>query len=385
MDNFRMPERVKARHILLKTVGKSDAEKKQLEAKAQDLLKQLKSGADFADLAKKSSDDTGTAQNGGTLDWVVRGQTPPEFEKAAFSLKPKELSNVVTTPIGYHIIQVMEKEPARVKPFEEVKANLASDLKKQGLGEKVQSIGDQVRAALAKSPGSASEIAKQFNVELVTVPKAGAGEAIPSLGASPEIDGALASMKKGDVSQVLVLPANRLAIAVLNERFPAHPAEFTEVESQVREAVVSQKAQLLASDRAKEVAEKLKASADLDKLAKSMKLDVTDSADFGRNDSVEGLGPASLIEDAFKKPVGTIVGPVSVQGRDVIYQIVDRKTYDPSQLKQERAAVMSDLKRKKGAMNNALFMDSILSKLVADGKVKVYRDTIKRVSASFHQ
>lgn len=385
MDNFRMPERVKARHILLKTAGKSDAEKKQLEAKAQDLLKQLKNGADFAELAKKYSDDTGSGQNGGDLDWIVKGQTVPEFEKAAFSLKPKELNGVVTTQYGYHIIQVLEKEAAHVKPFEEVKAGLATDLKKQGLSDKMQSLGDQMRAALAKSPGSAAEIAKQLNVDLVTVPSAGAGEAIPTLGPSPEIDNALANMKKGDVSPLLVLPANRLAVVVLNDRTPARPAEFNEVESQVRERVIADKSQTIANIRAKEAAQKLKSGMDIDKLAKSLKLDVTESSEFGRSDSVEGLGPAVYVEDAFTKPVGTILGPLSIQGRDVIFVVVGQKRADPSKLSQERTAILLDLKRKKGMMNNSLFMDSVLSKLISEGKVKIHRDTIKRITASFHQ
>src|SRR5205823_17633 len=126
-------------------------------------------------------------------------------------------------------------------------------------------------------------------------------------------------------------------------------------ESQVREAVITQRASQLAAAKAKEVADRLRAPADMATLAKAMKLDVTDSIDFGRTDSVEGLGPAGLIEDAFKKPVGTIVGPVSVQGREVVYQIVDQKAVDPSKLTRERAAVLADLKRKKGAMSNALF------------------------------
>ena len=258
MDNFRVPERVHARHILIKTVDKSDAEKKQLLAKAQDVLKQLKGGADFAELAKKYSDDTGTAPKGGDFDWFVKGQMVPEFEKAAFSMKPKEISGIVTTTYGYHIIQVLEHEQAHVKPFDEVKAQLADELKKQGLNEKVQALGDQVRAALEKSPGSAAEIAKQFNVDLVTVPKAAAGEAIPTLGVSPEIDGALNGMKPKDVSQVLVLPANRLAVVVLNDKFPSHPSELAEVESRVRDRLIDEKAQQIAVDKSKEAAERLK-------------------------------------------------------------------------------------------------------------------------------
>ena len=78
----------------------------------------------------------------------------------------------------------------------------------------------------------------------------------------------------------------------------------------------------------------------MDKLAKSMKLDVTDSIDFGHADSVEGLGSAAFVEDAFNKPVGSVIGPVNVQGRDIVYQVVDRKAADLSKLAQDRAAIV---------------------------------------------
>ena len=94
-----MPERVKARHILIKTQGKSDAEKKAALAKAQDLLKQLKAGADFSELAKKIPTIPSNAPKGGDLGWFVRGQMVPEFDKAAFALKPGELSGIVTTAV----------------------------------------------------------------------------------------------------------------------------------------------------------------------------------------------------------------------------------------------------------------------------------------------
>ncbi len=170
MDNFRMPERIHVRHILVSTQGKSDAEKKALKAKADDILKQLKNGADFAELAKKDSDDKGSGEKGGDLDWIVKGQMDPQFEAAAFALKPKELSPVVTTTFGYHIIQVLDKEAAHVKPFDEVKAGLADELKKQDLTDKMQMLGDAIRAALMKSPGSAADVAKQYGADLVSVP-----------------------------------------------------------------------------------------------------------------------------------------------------------------------------------------------------------------------
>jgi peptidyl-prolyl cis-trans isomerase D len=385
MDNFRMPERVKARHILLMTQGKSDAEKKQALTKAQDLLKQLRGGADFADLAKKNSQDPGSAQNGGDLGFIVRGQTVPEFEKVAFTAKPKEISDVVTTQYGYHIIQVMEKEPARVKPFEEVKTALAEELKKQEVNDKTQSFADQARAELEKSPGSAAEIAKKLNLELVSVNKAGSGEAIPGLGASPEIDSTLAGMKPKDVSQVLSLPANRLVIVVLNEVIPQRKADFADVEAQVRDRLVLQKAQQLAVDAATSAAAKVRAGEDIEKVAKSLKLEATKSADFGRVDSVEGLGPATYVADAFKKPVGSVIGPVMIQDRNVVYKVLNRQSANPKDFDQERESILVSLKQQKARIQYDLLLDSIMSKLRADKKLKIHPDAMQRLVAQYKQ
>jgi parvulin-like peptidyl-prolyl isomerase len=142
--------------------------------------------------------------------------------------------------------------------------------------------------------------------------------------------------------------------------------------------------QVIASKRAQEAAEKLKAGADMNQLAKSMKLDVTEPIDFTRNDSVEGLGPALTIEDAFKKPAGTVVGPVKIQNRDVIYAVVDKKTPDLASMTAERQATLADLKQKKAVAENDLFLDGMLAQLEAQGKVKVHRDAIKRLTASLH-
>lgn len=383
MDNFRMPERVKVRHILLMTQGKSDAEKKQALTKAQDLLKQLRAGADFADLAKKNSQDPGSAQNGGDLGFIVKGQTVPEFEKVAFTAKPKEISDVVTTQYGYHILQVMEKEPARIKPFEEVKTALAEELKKQGVNEKTQALADQAHAELEKSPGSAAEIAKKLNLEFINVDKAGNGEAIPGLGASPEIDGALAGMKPKDVSPVLSLPANRLVIVVLNEVIPQRKAEFADVEAQVRDRLVLQKAQQLAEVAAKSAADKVRAGEDIEKVAKSFKLEATKSAEFGHVDSVEGLGPATYVSDAFKKPVGTVVGPTMIQDRNVVYKVLDRRTADPKNFPQERESILAGLKQQKARTQYDLLLDSIVSKLRADKKLKIHPDAMQRLMAQY--
>ena len=380
MDNFRMPERVKARHILIKTQGKSDAEKKQALQKAQDLLKQLKAGGDFSQLAQKNSDDTSNAPKGGDLGWFVRGQMVPEFDKAAFAMKPGELSDIVTTEFGYHIIKVDEKESARVKPFEEVKGDLATEVKKQRITEKMQTTADQVHDALAKSPGTAAEIAQKFGVELATVTNSAAGSPVPMLGAVPEIDNALAQMKANDVTPVLSLPANRLVVAVLKEKVAARPATFDEVVDKVKDRMVTDRATAIAHTKAREAVEKLRGGEDIDKVAKGMKLDANSPAQFGPADSVEGLGQAAYVKEAFTKGPGAVVGPIDIMGRDVVYEVTARTPADMTAFAAEKDTIRGTIRQQKANERLSLFMDSVTTKLTAEGKLKVNKDLVLKLA-----
>jgi peptidyl-prolyl cis-trans isomerase D len=383
LDSFREPEQVHARHILLKTEGKSDAEKKAIKAKAEDLLKQLKNGADFAELAKKNSEDS--AESGGDLGWFTRGRMVPEFEDAAFSLKPNQLSGIVTSQYGYHIIQVLEKKPARVKPFEEVKDELAKEVRAQQVNDRIEMLGDQMHDELSKAPKSAADVAKKVGAELITVPDAQSGAAIPGLGVSPEIDTALAGMKVGDVSPVLYLPENRLAVAVLTGQTPGRPQEFSEVENQVRDGLLNTKAGQIASESAKQAVERLKKGEDFEKVAKSMGLEVTTSGNFGRSDSIKGLGEANYIADSFNKPVGTVIGPATIDQVITVAKIVEKTPADLTALPIERDALFQELKNKKQQERSSFLLDGIEAKLSAEGKIVVNDKEIQNLAASYHQ
>jgi len=382
MDNFRMPDRVKAQHILIKTEGKSDAEKKAALAKAEDLLKQLKAGGDFSKLAEKNSDDSSNAPKGGDLGWFVRGQMVAEFDKAAFALKPGELSGIVTTQFGYHIVKVNEKENARVKPFDEVKGDLAAEIKKQRITDQMQKTADGVHDALAKAPGSAAEIAKRFGVDIATVTDSTAGSPVPTLGSVPEIDNALGQMKPNDVTPVLTLPANRMVVAVLTNRIPPRPSTFEEVEGKVRERLSGEKALGIAKAKAAEAAAKLRAGEDIEKVAKEYKLEVSKPAEFGRSDSVEGLGQAAYVKDAFTHPVGSILGPTDVMNRDIVYKVTAKLEPDMAAFAAERENIRKSLRDQKARERWDLFMDSVTAKLAADGKLKVNKELVLKLAAA---
>ncbi len=143
-DKFKQPEQVRASHILIRVDENADAAAKQKAlAKIQALLKRAKAGEDFAALAKANSQD-GSAAQGGDLSYFGRGQMVPAFDEAAFKLKPGEISDVVTTQFGYHIIKVTDHKDASTVPLEQV-----SDRVKQFLsGQKKQEKADQFITSL---------------------------------------------------------------------------------------------------------------------------------------------------------------------------------------------------------------------------------------------
>jgi peptidyl-prolyl cis-trans isomerase C len=137
-DKFMEKESVKASHILVRLEENADEDqKKAAEKKAQDLLKRVKKGEDFASLAKENSDDPSAAQNSGELGYFAHGQMVPEFDKAAFDLKVGEISDVVETSFGYHIIKCEDKKPERQVSYEESREKIAQYLENQTLQAKL--------------------------------------------------------------------------------------------------------------------------------------------------------------------------------------------------------------------------------------------------------
>jgi peptidyl-prolyl cis-trans isomerase C len=144
---FDAGERVKASHILVRVPeGTAAPRKEELRKKTEALLRRARAKEDFAALAKASSEDPGSAKNGGDLGAFGRGQMVPPFEQAAFALKPGEISGVVETPFGFHIIKVSEKTPGRKLAFAEVKERLKNDLVQQNRQKAQQSFVNSLRA-----------------------------------------------------------------------------------------------------------------------------------------------------------------------------------------------------------------------------------------------
>lgn len=384
-DRFRTAERVKVRHILLKTTGKSPAEEAQIKTKAEDLLKKVKAGANFSELAKANSEDTGSAANGGELpDWVVRGQTVPEFEKVAFTLKPGEISDLVKTQYGYHIIQGIAKEQAHLQTFEEVKNQLATEFRKQRVTDMMQSLSDKVQTALTKDPLHPEKVAAELHVDVNKYDNLTQGSPVPGIGINKDFDESIANLKKGEVSQPVLLPGDKLVMAVVTDVVPPHPATFEEAQGDVRTQLVKERVAKLVDARAAELADKTKsAGGDLAKVAKSMGLEVKTSSDFDRAGAVEGLGSGMIVQDAFTKPAGTVVGPLPLSDGKFVYKVISHTEANLADLAAQRDSLREDLKSRKARDRSTVFEEGLRQTLSKEGKIKIHQDVVNRLIANY--
>ncbi len=154
-NEFKEPEMARVRHILLSTMGiTSDVEKEKVKGRLEEILKRIRAGEDFGKLASEFSDDAVSKNKGGDLGTIKRGLTVKEFEDTAFALKPGELSGIVETKFGYHIIKCEEKTEAGTKPFAEVKDTLREKVLQQIKQGKIKDITEKAmkEAKIEKHP-----------------------------------------------------------------------------------------------------------------------------------------------------------------------------------------------------------------------------------------
>lgn len=191
---FEMPETVSARHILIQVKADDDSAKKDAKKKkAEDLRKKLNKGDDFAKLAEEHSDCPSKAK-GGKLEAFARGHMVPAFEEAAFSLKTNEISGVVETEFGYHIIQTLEHNPAQTKSLDEVKSQIAFRLKNKKMQEALETLVKQLKGSAKIEYQKAGEALK------VSAPPEGSFPMMPAPSKDKD-EGKEKSSEKSDKSE----------------------------------------------------------------------------------------------------------------------------------------------------------------------------------------
>ncbi len=372
IDSFRTPERVRVRHILIKTQGKPKEEIPVLRGKAEQLLKQIQGGANFGELAKKFSEDPGSAQKGGELGWVTRGQMVPNFEKACFSLKPGELSGIVDTEYGFHIVQTEEKQEAHTETFEEARPQLLLEAKKEVALDMERKNMDAAHAEILKGPSQVEAIAAKYGLKDLKQENTPSGAPLVDLSTLNELATAIRATPKGGVTEVYSDDKNgKAGFAVISNIVPAHNADFKDVEPEVVQRYTAAETERLAQIAAKEAADSARKGESLESIAKRLGGTVKTAAPFAIDGAAEGIGSGTQLAAAFKAKVGDIIGPVVTGTGQFVCKVTELVPADMNQYAANKAGIIQSLEQSKLQVQEPLFRDSIVNDLKRRGKIKM--------------
>lgn len=376
-DEYRLPERVRVRHILIKTPapgadGKVD--QKAVDAartKAQDVLKQVKAGGDFAELARKNSQDPGSVDKGGELGWLLKGQTVPEFEKTAFSQNPGQISDVVQTSYGFHIIQTEEKSTAGVKPLSEVRASIENLLKGQKASALVTQNGNDAQDIAQKQ--GLDKAAARFGVPVVQSNPVGRTDVLPGVGPAPEVMSLIFATDEKSGPQI-ARSQQGYAVFQVTKITPASTPSLEEIKDKVATDFKNERGNDLLQKKVKELADRSHVLHDLARAAKEEGATVKSSELVSRSSQVPDIGPMSgPASAAFNLKQGEISGPLNLGSKGLVLSVTERQepsTSDPDFARQ-RDQLAEQLTQQKREEALTLFLGNLDERLKKEGKLKI--------------
>ena len=365
---YVVPEAVHARHILIGVAENAPAEQlAQAKAKAETILAEVKDkGGDFAALARKESQDPGSAATGGDLGFIQRDVTVPAFEQALFALQPGQVG-LVQTPYGFHVIKAEERREGRVIPLEEVKGELRNKLEEQQARQQAEAAAERTLDLLtagAKLP----EAAAKAKVPVQQSPAFSAEETIPGLSGVRGLHEVFEGLMPGQAAPVIPFEGGSL-VAVLEERTPAQAKPMGEVEAEVRLAVLGMKARRLAQEAAEKLIAELKAQPDpAQALAKQP--GAVKTAWLTAEDSVPGLTTsAPLLEVLFSRPDNArlAVSPVQIGDNYLVTALLGRQAPSAEEKDRRRDEVRQAMERNM----QRILHDRFLADLRAKADIKV--------------
>lgn len=371
IQQYSTPEQIRASHILFKTEGKDDAA---VKTKAEDVLKQAKAGADFAELAKKFSEDESNASNGGDLDYFGRGRMVPQFDDAAFALPAGQISELVKTEFGYHIIKVVEKKPGITRPIDEVRPQLTEQLQYQRAQAQATELAQNLERQI-KKPADLDTAAKTNGLTVQETGLFASNEPIMGIGAAPEMTARAFSLNDGEVSGAVRTGSGYVFETVTQKQDPYVP-KLEEVKERVRDEVLKQRALEMAKQKAAEAATKLKGAPDFDKAAKAAQLEAKTTELLTRDSPIPDLGAApDVIEAAFALPQGAVSDPISTANGTAIFKVVEKQQASTADLAASKESFREELL---GERRNRFF-SAYMTKAKQKMKIEVNRDAVQRV------
>ena len=373
IQQFQVPNRVHVEHILLLTTGKTDAEVAEIRKKAEDILAQArKKGANFEDLAKKYSEDPGSKAKGGDVGWVLPGQMVPEFEKASFSLNKGDISDLIKTQYGFHIIKVLDKETAHTRTFDEVKDSLRPNYLLNKVDQQASTIADQISADIRQSNKTTlDQLAQKYHLTIAQTHPVGPGEPVLELGNGQDVKDEIFHLRQGDLSLPLRTDRGYVVLS-LQQSLSAHQGALEEVRDKIVSEYKQQKSNELAKTKAEELEKRVKSGEKFAAAAKALGLDPKTSDPFARNGSVANLGSGKQLAPAFALKVGQVGPALNLGSNWAVYQVVERQDANPADFDKQKKEITDALLKQKRELAFSAFQTSLNDRLKQEGKLKLY-------------
>lgn len=348
--NYTTPEERQASHILIKVAEDASAELvEQARSKAEAILARARKGEDFAALAKAESQDTGSAKKGGDLGYFGKGAMVPAFEEAAYKLKQGEISDLVRSPFGFHIIKLSGIRGGDAKPFDKVQDQIRKDIQNEQAEQKYYDMAEQLENLTYEHPESLQLAAEALNLPIKNSDyfsrKGGAG-----IAANPKISAAAFGddvLLKGNNSASVELGRNHIVVLRIQDHQPEAVRPLAEVKDQITATLKHEKALATVEKKAAELLSKVRGGAVASKLAEGKQ--VTWTAEKALKRDAEKVD-AAILQEAFRLPKptnGSVSNTVALASGDqavvIVSKVVDG---DPAKAdEKQRAEVRAQLQR----------------------------------------
>jgi peptidyl-prolyl cis-trans isomerase D len=343
VERYTDPEEVHVRHVLFSVPPDADAKKRdEIRARAAAVLERAKKGEDFAALAKEASDDKANKDKGGDLGFIRRGRTEEAFENAAFALQPGEVSDIVETRRGFHVIKLEEHKASREKPLAEVRDEIVRTLRTERARNAARDacFADSEKAS---SGAALAELAKARGLTVDTPPPFAPGEEIRGLPAQSEVAKNAFATPVGQVGPVEQAGGDTLVLFRVTAKNPSHVAELGEIRDKILAAIRDERATEKARERAEALRKLAAEKKSLDDVAAAEKIKVEDTGPFTRlGDYVPRIGTAAgLKKQAFALTKESPIAPQVYVASGDAYVVA---------LKEHDAADMEEFEKKKAEL-----------------------------------
>lgn len=368
-SDYHVDEQVKVRHILIAVNSQDPNADAAAKAKAQGILDQLHHGGNFAELAKKNSDDPGSKAQGGELGWIKHGATVPEFDAAAFSLQPGQTSGLVHTKYGYHIIQTEAKQAAHDQPLSDVQPQITATLTRQHEQSAEQTFAQQLTAEAVRSGLAATAAA--HHLQVVATDFLSQSSVVPNIADGTQLLTGAFSTKQGAAPQV-ASTGDGFAIYQVTGIQPAHAPDFASYKSHILDDYRDEQLPQLLATKTNELAARAKSENDLAKAAKELGATVKSSDLVGRDAQVPDIGAlASTAPQLFDMNPGQLSGPINNGHAGVVVKLTDKQLPSTEEIAKNFDATRDSLLDQRRNNMFDVFMSNLENSYEKAGRIRL--------------